>query len=237
MHTCSSVSPPLIRIPSSAPLPVPTMMAVGVASPSAQGQAMIMTEMNIMSAKTNDEVGRSVMDSPQNHHTKKDRVAIPITAGTKIPATLSASRWTGAFEPCASSTIRMICESMESFPSRVARILKNPVLLTEPPTTAEPGFLSTGRLSPVIMDSSMEVVPSRIVPSTGIFSPDRTRTVSPSPTSLMGMSTSVPLRSTRAVFGWSPMSLRMASEARLFARASSSRPINTNAMIITAASK
>ena len=39
----SSASPPLIRMPFSAPLPVPTMIAVGVARPRAHGQAMIST--------------------------------------------------------------------------------------------------------------------------------------------------------------------------------------------------
>ena len=39
----SSTSPPLITMPSCAPRPVPTMIAVGVARPSAQGQAMIRT--------------------------------------------------------------------------------------------------------------------------------------------------------------------------------------------------
>ena len=39
----SSTSGPLIRMPSWAPRPVPTSSAVGVASPSAQGQAMIST--------------------------------------------------------------------------------------------------------------------------------------------------------------------------------------------------
>ena len=39
----SSASADLIRMPFSAPLPVPTMMAVGVASPSAQGQEITST--------------------------------------------------------------------------------------------------------------------------------------------------------------------------------------------------
>ena len=36
----SSTSPPLKRIPSPAPMPEPTITAVGVARPSAHGQAM-----------------------------------------------------------------------------------------------------------------------------------------------------------------------------------------------------
>ena len=43
LRAISSASPPLIRMPRSAPRPVPTMMAVGVARPSAHGQAMIST--------------------------------------------------------------------------------------------------------------------------------------------------------------------------------------------------
>ena len=39
----SSEAPSLMRMPFSAPLPVPTMMAVGVARPRAQGHAMTST--------------------------------------------------------------------------------------------------------------------------------------------------------------------------------------------------
>jgi len=39
----SRLSPPLIEMPCSAPLPIPTIMAVGVASPRAHGQATTST--------------------------------------------------------------------------------------------------------------------------------------------------------------------------------------------------
>ena len=39
----SRYSPPLMRSPFSAPFPVPTMIAVGVAIPKAQGHAIMMT--------------------------------------------------------------------------------------------------------------------------------------------------------------------------------------------------
>ncbi len=39
-----------MRMPFSAPLPVPTMIDVGVASPRAQGQAMISTATALISA-------------------------------------------------------------------------------------------------------------------------------------------------------------------------------------------
>ena len=41
----SRTSPPLMRIPYEAATPVPTITAVGVARPSAQGQAMTKVEM------------------------------------------------------------------------------------------------------------------------------------------------------------------------------------------------
>ncbi len=40
-------------MPSSAPRPMPTMTAVGVASPRAQGQAMTRTEISVVRAKRN----------------------------------------------------------------------------------------------------------------------------------------------------------------------------------------
>src|ERR1700722_11138776 len=43
----SSASPLLIRIPFLAPIPVPTMMAVGVLKPNAQGQATTITDIQI----------------------------------------------------------------------------------------------------------------------------------------------------------------------------------------------
>ena len=46
----SSASPPRMRMPASAPRPVPTMIAVGVARPMAQGQAMMSTVMALTSA-------------------------------------------------------------------------------------------------------------------------------------------------------------------------------------------
>jgi hypothetical protein len=46
----SSASALRIRMPCCAPLPVPVMIDIGVASPSAHGQAMIKTAMALTSA-------------------------------------------------------------------------------------------------------------------------------------------------------------------------------------------
>jgi len=48
----SNALPPLISTPSDAPTPVPTITAVGVARPRAQGQAMTMTDIPNWSASS-----------------------------------------------------------------------------------------------------------------------------------------------------------------------------------------
>ncbi len=72
----------LKRIPFSAPFPVPAIIAVGVASPRAQGQAMTNTATIRIMAGTNSP--------PIVHQRIKVRKAIPITAGTNTAATRSA---------------------------------------------------------------------------------------------------------------------------------------------------
>ncbi len=67
----------LKRTPEVAPLPVATMMDMGVAGPSAQGQAMMSTETALM--RPNAKAG----DGPQMAQIKKVKAATPITMGTK----------------------------------------------------------------------------------------------------------------------------------------------------------
>jgi hypothetical protein len=66
-------------------------MAVGVANPSAQGQAITKTDIKAIRANINGEVGRSAY-SPKTHQVKNDKIAIPITTGTKTLETLSTNR-------------------------------------------------------------------------------------------------------------------------------------------------
>ena len=82
------------------------------------------------------------------------RAATAKTAGTKYIVTLSTSAWIGSFDPCASSTMRMICDSTVLPPTAVARIAKAPFWFTVPATTSLPLVLDTGIGSPVIIDSS-----------------------------------------------------------------------------------
>ena len=131
----------------------------------------------------------------------------------------------------------MIRASRVSWPTLSATIRKPPVWLSVPPITASPIRFSTGIGSPVIIDSSTELSPSVSQPSTGIFSPGRTRRVSPTRTSSSGTSRSMPSRTTRASGGASDMSARMAAPVRCRARSSSNCPSSTSVMIMAAASK
>ena len=90
----------LYRMPFLAPTPLPTMMATGVASPRAQGQLMTRTEMARAMAKPNSLPAMSQPASVTR--------AIPITTGTKTPATLSAILAMGALVAAASDTVFII---------------------------------------------------------------------------------------------------------------------------------
>ena len=144
----------------------------------------------------------------------------------------------GARLRCASPTMRTIWASKVSLPTRSARITKLPVPLTVAPVTTSPGDFSTGIGSPVTIDSSTELVPSRTIPSTGTFSPGRTRSLSPTATRSRGMSSSVPSsRITRAILGARSKSALMAPLVRLRALSSSTCPSSTSVVITAAASK
>ena len=73
----SSASAFLMSTPFSAPLPVPTMIAIGVARPRAQGQAMMSTATALTSAWASRGSGPAALQ------TMKVSTAIASTAGTK----------------------------------------------------------------------------------------------------------------------------------------------------------
>ena len=171
-------------MPASAPRPVPTMTAAGVARPIAHGQAITTTLMNADSASVNRGSG------PAMNQIAKVTEARISTSGTKASAIRSASRWTGALLPWARRTASTIRASAVSCPTRVALMTKVPVRFIVPPTTSVPGAISTGTGSPVSMLVSMLEAPSRTTPSTGTLSPGRTRTRSPTATRTSGTSTS-----------------------------------------------
>ena len=215
----------------SAALPMPTIKAVGVASPKAHGQAMTSTETAERMA-----LG-SMAEPPMAHQRMKVKIAMPNTVGTKIRAILSAVRCTGAFEPWACCTIWMMLASMVFSPTASALKRNVPCLLTVPANTWSPCCFNTGIGSPEIMLSSTCASPSMMLPSTGIFSPALTSMVSPFCKAEMGVSVIMPSTTRCAVLGVSPISERMAEAVPFLAFSSSILPVSTKVMIITEASK
>jgi hypothetical protein len=74
---------------------MPTITLIGVARPSAQGQAMIKTATALAMAYASEGSG------PSHNHSPKVTAAATSTAGTNHAATLSASAWIGARLRCA----------------------------------------------------------------------------------------------------------------------------------------
>ncbi len=202
----SRTSGPLMRMPSWAPRPVPTISAVGVARPRAHGQAMIRTATAAVKAA----VGLSVISS-QVTQVPSARAS---TTGTKTPEIRSASRCTSALPFCASSTSRAIRASWVSAPTRVASTTRRPEVLTVAPVTKSPTPASTGTDSPVSMEASTAELPSTTVPSVAIFSPGRTTNRSPTARAFTGTRTSRPSR--RTATSLAPSSSRALSAAPAF---------------------
>ncbi len=80
----SKISGPLITMPSWAPRPVPTSSAVGVASPSAHGQATMSTATAALNATS--------PPAPVASQAARVVTASTMTTGTKTADTRSASR-------------------------------------------------------------------------------------------------------------------------------------------------
>ena len=226
---CSIAADVLNKIPFFAALPFPTIIATGVAKPSAHGQLITNTEIPRARAK------------PKSPLTKSQIIvvtaAIAITMGTNTPDTVSAIFAIGALVAAASLTIWIIFESVVSSPTCVARHFKKPLVFTVADVTPSPCALSTGMLSPVIDDSSTALSPSRITPSTAIFSPGRTTNVSPMTTSSTGIVCSAPFRITVAVSGARFIRLLSASVVRPLEMDSNSFPTVMSVTIIAALSK
>ena len=210
--------------------PVPAMIAVGVARPSAQGQAMTSTATALSTALVQSPVARPQPSSVAS--------AISTTTGTNTALTRSTMRWIGAFLACASSTRRMMRASADSAPTAAVRTSRRPSPLTAPPVMRSPDSFGTGSDSPLIRDSSAWLRPSSTSPSTGKRSPGSTTTTSPTRTCATGTSDSRPSAPrTRAVDGRSACSARIASVVWRLARASSHLPIRMSVMITAEASK
>ena len=126
---------------------------------------------------------------------------------------------------------------MVSSPTRVARQRMKPTWFTVAAETRSPAALSTGMLSPVRADSSTALLPSSTTPSTGMFSPGRTRNTSPFCTCSMGTVFSSPSTSMTAVLGAIFIRPLRASVVLPLERASSILPTVIRVRIMAADSK
>ena len=126
LRTCSRAVASRTSTFFCAAFPTATIRAVGVASPRAQGHAITSTE----TADSKASGSRSV--PPTASHISKVSTAMPTTTGTKTRATRSTTRCTGALEPCACCTMRMICASMVCWPTCRAFMRRLPWLTTVP---------------------------------------------------------------------------------------------------------
>ena len=225
----SKLSAFFTKIPYWAALPVPTIIATGVAKPKAHGQETTSTLIAQVKAK--------VKSAPASIHIISVAAAIPMTIGTNTPATLSATLAIGALELPASSTRRIIFASVVSSPTLVASKRKVPLVLIVAEITSSPARLVTGRLSPVMADWSRYPTPSITLPSTGMLSPGRITTISPFVTSSLLIVISLPLRITCACLGAKSTNLLNASPVFAFDKDSRYLPTLTKATIIAAESK
>ena len=137
----SSASCPLIRMPSVAPRPIPTISAVGVASPSAHGQAITSTAMPVANACCGG--------APDSSQPAATTAATAITDGTNQVMTRSTVCWIRALRSCACSATAAIWASCVRAPTAVAVITSRPSVLIVPPITASPGRTTFGNDSPV----------------------------------------------------------------------------------------
>ena len=183
-------------------------MAVGVASTSAQGQKTT----SIVTARIISPVKAQVSAAAES-------------AITTIQVAQRSARPTIFAFPASALCTRRIIRCMElSSPTRVARISKEPKRFTVPELTSSPADLSTGRLSPVMTLWSTEVSPEMTTPSTGIDSPGRTRSMSPSRTSPAAIISSPEGVTRRAETGVSRTSRSMPARALATVISSSSAP-------------
>ncbi len=155
-------------MPFSAPLPMPTIRLIGVASPRAHGQAMISTghgcdqgvdQLRLRAKIEPDHEGEHGQDHHDRHEVAGNRVGQACDGGLAVLGVLHH------LDDLRQGSILADLGCAE---------FERAGLVSVAPITSSPAFLDAGRLSPVSMDSSTAELPSRITPSTGTFSPGRT---------------------------------------------------------------
>ena len=169
----------LNRIPFLAPMPFPTMMATGVASPRAQGQLMTRTE--IPRARANPMV------CPARSHQRIGDNCQSDDGGNENAGYLVCNFGDGSFGGCGiADHLDDLGKGGAFTNTKVLAFREIPDWLMVAAETGSPTALSTGILSPVRADSFTALAPSRTNPSTGMFSPGRTTKMSSFFTCSMG---------------------------------------------------
>ena len=208
---------------------MPTIIAAGVARPSAHGQAITKTATACISATVQSPFTSQVAI--------KVRSAMPTTAGTNTAAALSATRAIGALLPCASDSAFIMSPSRVWLPSCVARYTTLPSVISAPANTLPPTFFSSGLDSPVRWLSSAQPLPLSIMPSAAMRSPWLARIRSPICTWSMGSCFHSPSRCTLTWVGVSFSSRPKLFRLDFLVRCSKNLPSDTKPITITPTSK
>ena len=136
------------------------MIAVGVARPSAQGQAISSTAMAWASACVAGAPPSSqppAVTAGNADDARNEARGDPV--GQLLDRQFGTLRLRRPCARCAPAPCR--------WPTAVARSVSAPFWFMQPPITLSPAALPTGRLSPVSMDSSTAELPAITSPSVG----------------------------------------------------------------------
>ena len=161
----------LNQMPCFTARPMPTIIAAGVAKPSAHGQAITNTATAFISAG---------IQSPFSSQVRiKVSTAMATTVGTNTAAAWSATRAIGALLPCASESAAIMSPSRVWLPSCSARYTMLPSVINAPANTLLCSVLASGWDSPVRWLSSAQPLPRTTTPSAAMRSPWLARIKSP----------------------------------------------------------
>ncbi len=174
-----------IKNPFFAARVVETATTRGTARPRACGQVITIT---VTVRSMEKRKSRPEKASQANMVIAPEPMAIKVS---HMAAVLARS-WDLDLLSWASRTRFITWFKKESPPVLVTRKVRDPSPFTAPPMTSSPGLFLTGLDSPVSRASFTEESPSVTSPSAGIFSPGRTRTLSPFASSLTETSETSP---------------------------------------------
>ena len=165
VSACSSAAALRIRMPDCAPRPVPTMIAVGVARPSAHGQAMTSTATALHQRRVRFAGRATTRDEGQRARSPR-----PPARTRRRPGRPGAG--SAPSSPALRATRRMMPASIVAAPTPVASHVSRPSWLSVPANTSRAGSLARpagSRRSACSRRRS--TCPRARSPSTGMLSP------------------------------------------------------------------